>query len=194
MSIIVTITGPTASGKTTLENLLVDRGLQRITSATTRPKRAGEVDGRDYHFLTASVFKSMRSFFICETVIDGHSYAVPRDALSSLLDRSDAVVVLEPTGAVALGQHARSLGHNALSVFLSHDPEILARRYLTRSMGKGATEEQMSRRLTRLFEREIRWEGMVNWDMVFEDFGLEGQAQTVDEIMRLVESMKREVA
>jgi guanylate kinase len=50
-NILLTITGPTCAGKTTLQRLLVARGMQEIVSFTTRPPREGEVDGKDYWFV-----------------------------------------------------------------------------------------------------------------------------------------------
>ena len=55
---ILIICGKSASGKDTLLNRVVDElGYKRIISTTTRPKRDGEVDGVDYHFVTEEEFK-----------------------------------------------------------------------------------------------------------------------------------------
>ena len=52
MKPILVITGPSGVGKGTLIKGLLERmeGLTLAVSATTRPPRPGEVDGRDYHF------------------------------------------------------------------------------------------------------------------------------------------------
>ena len=58
---LVVLSGPTASGKSTLwKRLVVHPGLDFSVSATTRPRREGEVDGRDYRFLDADQFKQLR--------------------------------------------------------------------------------------------------------------------------------------
>ena len=46
------LAGPTAAGKTSVLKHLVagEKGLEKDVSVTTRPRREGEVDGRDYHF------------------------------------------------------------------------------------------------------------------------------------------------
>ena len=55
------LSSPSGAGKTTLSRLLIDRmpGLKMSVSATTRPMRPGEVDGRDYLFVDKSRFEQM---------------------------------------------------------------------------------------------------------------------------------------
>lgn len=59
---LIVLVGPAGAGKTTLAHRLVDatpsvRGFS--VSHTTRPMRAGEVDGRDYHFVQRSAFEAL---------------------------------------------------------------------------------------------------------------------------------------
>tara|TARA_Y100000034_G_scaffold45935_1_gene56409 strand:- start:5744 stop:6394 length:651 start_codon:yes stop_codon:yes gene_type:complete len=49
--------GPSAGGKTTFKHELTDRGCYPIISYTTREPRSGEIDGKDYHFISEQVFK-----------------------------------------------------------------------------------------------------------------------------------------
>ena len=71
---IVVLSGPTASGKTTIVNLLMQESpvkLVKAISATTRPRRKGEVDGEDYYFLTQEEFETRQKndeFLECEQV------------------------------------------------------------------------------------------------------------------------------
>ena len=56
---LIVISAPSGSGKTTIAKEILNRNsvLKFSVSATTRPKRVGEVDGRDYFFLTQGDFK-----------------------------------------------------------------------------------------------------------------------------------------
>lgn len=71
---IVVLSGPTASGKTTIVNRLMQDcpvKLIKAISATTRPRRKGEVDGEDYYFLTTEEFEKQQEnneFLECEQV------------------------------------------------------------------------------------------------------------------------------
>ena len=55
---VFVVTGPSGAGKGTLIKGLLERvdGLEVAVSATTRPQRPGEVDGRDYWFLSDDEF------------------------------------------------------------------------------------------------------------------------------------------
>src|SRR5260370_7958345 len=55
------LSSPSGAGKTTLSRMLIERtpGLKMSVSATTRPMRPGEVDGRDYFFVDKNRFETM---------------------------------------------------------------------------------------------------------------------------------------
>src|ERR1035438_10329770 len=59
--LIFVLSSPSGAGKTTLSRLLIERmpGLKMSVSATTRPMRPGEVDGRDYFFVDKTRFEQM---------------------------------------------------------------------------------------------------------------------------------------
>jgi guanylate kinase len=58
---MLVLSSPSGAGKTTLSRLLLkaDRNVELSVSVTTRPKRRGEVDGRDYHFIAPARFRKM---------------------------------------------------------------------------------------------------------------------------------------
>ena len=60
--IMFVVSSPSGAGKTTLTRNLVnaDRNLTLSISVTTRPRRASEVDGVHYHFISKSKFTAMR--------------------------------------------------------------------------------------------------------------------------------------
>lgn len=61
---VVVLSGPAGSGKTTIVHRLLRESpvkLRMSVSATTRPARDGETDGRDYYFLTDEQFQTARS-------------------------------------------------------------------------------------------------------------------------------------
>ena len=55
------LSSPSGAGKTTLSRMLLERepGLKMSVSATTRPMRPGEVEGRDYFFVDKQKFEKM---------------------------------------------------------------------------------------------------------------------------------------
>ena len=89
------ITGPSGVGKGTLIKGLLQAipGLQLAVSATTREPRAGEVNGRDYHFLSAEEFEDRvgRGEFVEHAVYAGNRYGT----LRAELERPARGIVLE---------------------------------------------------------------------------------------------------
>jgi guanylate kinase len=82
---LIMISGPSGVGKTTLVKKLFEHcagPLVASVSATTRPSRPGEVDGRDYHFLSQQEFDELRQrgeFLECfEVYNSGHWYGTLR--------------------------------------------------------------------------------------------------------------------
>ena len=58
---MIVLVGESASGKSSIEKYFVDNyGYKKITSYTTRQPRNGEVDGKDYHFITEEQFKKLK--------------------------------------------------------------------------------------------------------------------------------------
>jgi guanylate kinase len=98
------ITGPSGVGKGTLIAELLRRvpGLELSVSATTRPPRAGEVDGRDYHFLERGEFdrRANAGEFLEHATYSGHRYGTVRSEVERRLAEGASVVLeIEVQGA-----------------------------------------------------------------------------------------------
>ncbi|MGE5584782.1 MAG: guanylate kinase [Bacillota bacterium] len=99
------VSAPSAAGKTTIVNELVHRvpGLARLTTATTRAPREGEVDGRDYHFVSREeFFRMIGSGEIVEwKETYGNYYGVPGAAVERAIRSNsdlDFVIILDVYG------------------------------------------------------------------------------------------------
>ncbi len=91
---LVIISGPSGVGKSTIVRKLIERYGDKIrlsVSATTRPPRAGEVDGHEYHFLTSDEFARRRQAgdFLesMEVFGRGHWYGTLHDEVRPSLSR-----------------------------------------------------------------------------------------------------------
>ncbi|HTQ38096.1 MAG TPA: guanylate kinase [Pirellulales bacterium] len=96
---VIVISGPSGAGKTTLLRQLLARcdRLVPSVSATTRTPRQGEVDGRDYHFLTKQEFERRRrqgEFLECAEVFgSGDWYGTLKDEVAPRLAAGKWVVL-----------------------------------------------------------------------------------------------------
>lgn len=116
---MLVISGPSGCGKSTLcKRLLEDDRVEFSISATTRPMRQGEVDGREYHFLDADHFRERveAGDFIEWAEVHGNLYGT----LRAPLDRAVAagkifLIEIDVQGALQL----KALQVDGLYVFIS---------------------------------------------------------------------------
>ena len=99
---MITISGETASGKSNIERILVEKyGYKNVISYTTREIRLadGEVDGVNYHYISKEEFlrKMQAGFFAETTYYNGNYYGAAKEACTD-----DKVVVVNLDGLRSL--------------------------------------------------------------------------------------------
>ncbi len=116
---MLVISGPSGCGKSTLcKRLLEDDRVQFSVSATTRPKRTGELDGREYLFLDKEQFRARVSAgdFIEWAEVHGNLYGTLRVPLEEALAAGKIYLIeIDVQGALQL----KALGVDGLYVFIS---------------------------------------------------------------------------
>jgi guanylate kinase len=116
---LIIVSAPSGAGKTTLVNQVV-RGDPRVKSSisyTSRPPRAGEVDGVDYHFVTMDRFQGMieRGDFLEWAEVHGNLYGTSRSAVEEWRAAGfDVVLTIDVQGAAT----ARGLYPDAIEIFI----------------------------------------------------------------------------
>ena len=79
------LSSPSGAGKTTISRMLLERDaeIRLSVSVTTRPMRPGEIDGRDYHFVSQDAFDRMveDGHFMEWAHVFGHSYGTPKSQI-----------------------------------------------------------------------------------------------------------------
>ena len=93
---LITITGPSGAGKDTVARMLSETGgYQVLCSYTTRPKREGEIDGVEHHFVEQC--NVPRDKMVAYTQYGGYEYWVTIDQLTD-----EAIYVIDEDGLKAL--------------------------------------------------------------------------------------------
>ena len=133
---VFVITGPSGAGKGTLEKALIARlphELELAVSATTRPLRAGEVEGREYYFLSDAEFDrriEAGDFLEYVTYVSGHRYGTLRSELERIAAAGRAALLdLELEGALSV----RDAVPGAVTVFVDAPLSELERRLRERA-------------------------------------------------------------
>jgi guanylate kinase len=130
MSKVFVITGPSGVGKGTLIRELLQRvpDLELSISATTRGPREGEVDGRDYHFLSREEFdlRVEKEDFLEFATYSGNRYGTLRTEVERRLAAGHSVVLeIEVQGA----RQVRAAMRESIQVFIAPPtPAVLRER------------------------------------------------------------------
>ena len=182
------VSSPSGGGKTTvIERLLEDRSLPFVysISMTTRPKRPGEIDGRNYWFVDSETFrKKIEDGELVEYQnVHGYMYGTPKRPIETWIDEGKIVLLdIDVYGAQNLRKH---FPHNSLLIFLK-PPDLEALRQ--RLKGR-ATEspQQIQKRLERV-PKEMAM--MDRFDAVVVNDRLE---ETVRKVRKLIEEKLKEI-
>jgi guanylate kinase len=135
MPAVLVVTGPSGAGKGTLIRELVDRvpGIEVTVSATTRDRRRGEQDGREYWFLTDEDFleRVARGEFLEHVeYVSGHRYGTLRSELERIAANGHVPLLeLETEGALRVKHGVPG----AVTIFISARVDELERRLRERA-------------------------------------------------------------
>lgn len=207
--IIVTITGPSSSGKTVLSRELAKNGFEPLISTTTRPTRKGEQDGQDYYFITPERFleKLANNELIENVEYDGNYYGVTaKEAIRSFEAGKPAVLVAEPNGCAQIHDLCLERGWTVLRVFVNNPIPVLVDRMLRRfhedtrdldpSIEKEAAElakkiKTHGNRILKILEQEQKewvrpaYDGTIKYDLIVDRFD-GNQAEVVEQVKGIV--------
>lgn len=134
---LIIITGPSGAGKTSVATKLLKKhkNIKRLVTCTTREKRPGERNGRDYYFLTKNRFKNLlakKQFFEWAKVYENY-YGSRLSDLKNLCEKNKFVLmVLDIQGAETIKKKFKS----AEVIFITTDFAELAKRLIKRGAMK----------------------------------------------------------
>ena len=179
--VLFVLSSPSGAGKSTIARKLMenDDQLSMSVSATTRPPRPGEVDGKDYHFVDVPTFKDMvgDGEFLEWAHVFGHRYGTPRGPVEASLDAGcDVLFDIDWQGAQQLYQEA---GNDVVRVFVLPPSMIeLERRLRARNTDSA---EVIDARMERAASEIGHWDG---YDYVLVNDDVERCYEQVHTILR----------
>ena len=155
--LMLVLSSPSGAGKSTLSRRLLesDRGITMSVSATTRPKRPGEVAGVDYHFVDRTEFGLMinRGELLEHAKVFDNYYGTPQAPVEAALQAGrDVLFDIDWQGTQQLKSKARE---DLVSVFIlppsSHE---LERRLTGRAQDTAA---EIAKRMAKASDEMSHW-------------------------------------
>jgi len=143
---LILVCAPSGAGKTSLVKAALERDSALVVSVshTTRPKRATETDGVNYHFISSTAFESMVSDnrFLEHAKVFDHQYGTAKQEVDRLLaEGTDVILEIDWQGA----DQIRKLKPQAVAIFiLPPSIEVLRERLEARAQD---SEQVIKRRL-----------------------------------------------
>lgn len=134
--LMLVLSSPSGAGKTTIARALLERddNLTLSVSSTTRPKRPGEVDGKDYHFVSDSEFQGMVADgeLLEHAHVFGNYYGTPKAPVEeTLAGGKDILFDIDWQGTQQLAGNDTT-GEDLVSIFVlppdNHELELRLRR------------------------------------------------------------------
>jgi guanylate kinase len=181
--ILITLTSPTAAGKSYLFNYIRDVAkLPCFISTTTRAPRDGEVDGIDYYFISREISEVLESTdqFAELVTYNGARYGITKDEWFGKLQPGKIVfLIVEPSGIQNYVIPTMKAGVTWLKYFIHTDADVRMERFMQRMRtdvlssleSKDAaktltTVETYMSRHKAMLTHERRWFEQAQWDRV----------------------------
>src|SRR5437016_10748838 len=158
--ILFVLSAPSGAGKTTLVDALRKTSeFVYSVSCTTRPVRAGEVEGEDYRFLSDAEFGARLNAdeFLEHATVHGHHYGtLLKPIVEDLMNGRDVLIDIDTQGAANIRNHKDEFIRDALADVFIMPPDVdeLRRRLTKRGT---ETSEQIEARLATAIREMESW-------------------------------------
>lgn len=178
--LMLVLSSPSGAGKTTISRRLLERdaNIAMSISVTTRPKRPGEVQGRDYHFIDPQKFEEMRSRgeLLESAKVFGHYYGTPLAPVKQSLEAGrDVLFDIDWQGTQQLAEKARD---DLVSVFvLPPSTGELERRLRARAQD---SDDVVAGRMARAADEMSHWR---EYDYIIVNRDIEESVQAVQAVL-----------
>jgi guanylate kinase len=126
---VFVFTGPHGAGRKTVAEMSGSTlGMKQVISYTTRPQRPTEVDGQDYHFITAEEFAQAEAQgeFLEVSTINEYRYGIKSKDIERMFQASGSIyLILNRFGAETL---KKLYGDHVIRIFIYADKDTLENR------------------------------------------------------------------
>lgn len=183
--LLVIISSPSGGGKTSIIHKILQKYPEQYVysiSATTRKPRPGEIDGRDYFFLSEGQFQKdiENNLFLEWENVHGYLYGTPKNYIDKCIDEGKYVLLdIDVNGAL---QVARNYPDRTITIFISPPSiEKLIERLWNRKTDSAAEINKRFERIPMEMEKAKHFSHVVINDQL---------DKAVEQVVRIVENFK----
>jgi len=172
---LVILSAPSGTGKTSICRELVKRNKnwKFSISATTREKRKGEVNGRDYIFMSLKEFEHKENFgeFLEWEFVHGNRYATPIEPLEKALEDNKILLLdIDVKGSMNI---IEEFEEDVISIFIEppgFDNEEKIDTLMKRLQKRGNNSETLIKQRLKRFELEMEYKEKFNFSFINDNF------------------------
>ena len=181
--LLIVYTGASGVGKGTIMKELLKKNpnLRLSVSATTRAPREGEVDGREYYFVSRERFDEMidEDGFLEHAEYVGNKYGTPKQAVFSMLDEGlDVILEIEVKGFMQVKEACP----DCVTIFIAPPSfEVLEARL----RGRGTESEEVVAARLKTAREELQSQSMFDYIVVNDDID-----RATDEVLSIISNRK----
>tara|TARA_Y100001970_G_C14234895_1_gene861197 strand:- start:2011 stop:2589 length:579 start_codon:yes stop_codon:yes gene_type:complete len=171
---LVILSAPSGTGKTTICKELLKRNpkWKFSISATTREKRKGEINGKDYIFMSLKEFEHKENFgeFLEWEFVHGNRYATPIEPLEDAIEKNSVMLFdIDVKGSMNI---IEEFGEDVLSIFIEppgFDKEEKINTLMNRLKNRDNSETLIKQRLKR-FDTEMSYKEKFDCHFINDNF------------------------
>ena len=191
---IVTVSGPSLSGKTEFTKILQrDYGFNAVVSVTTRPQRSSETQGVDYHFITPEEYAKLT--LIQKTDFNNYQYGVSEEEVLSKHEKP-VLWVVAPQSISQIEDYCNKAGFNLTKIFITNPQEVLFERLFERFKNdEKATTATYVNRLNSIVNVEGKWvkestdpDSELKYDLVYTSFNHQNTQEIISDALKTIEA------
>ncbi len=196
-TILLTISGPSLTGKSVFSEFLKPFNFEELVSETTRPIRQGEVPGKTYNYITVDEFKSKvaNNEMLQHNPVDANFYGLSYNSYQSVAGQGkNSYVVVAPAGAKQIKEYCEKNNILCHQIFINNDLDLRLNRFLDRFKNdeKATASNYANRLIGMLNVEEATWvapaiSGTDKYDQVFPKFDQDTQKQVLAELLQAIE-------
>lgn len=193
LGFLFVVVGPGGAGKNTLMKYVLDNlgNISQLATATTRPKRDGEVDGVERHFVSLDEFQRMiaeKELLEFQEVTPNRFYGIPRASVENVINRGeDLIADIDVKGAETLKS---TYGKHIITVFVTVPGNTLEERLRIleqRMQERNEDSQVIQERITRARDVEFPFAEKSDYVIVNDDL-----ARASKELLNIVAQIRAE--